>query len=85
MNFMICEFHFNKMLIKLFWLNSGGRDCHEKKAGVAALLNKVDLKIKSVANDKEYQHRLKRGSVDLGDRTVLTYAPITELPKRPQP
>lgn len=75
-NFMICELHFNKVLIKLFWLNSRDRDCDKKKVDVAVLLDKVDFKIKSIVNDKEYQHRLKRGSVDQEDRTVLTYAPI---------
>lgn len=45
-NFMICELHFNKVLIKLFWLNSRDRDYDKKKVDVVVLLDKVDFKIK---------------------------------------
>lgn len=48
---------------------------------MAVLLDNIDFNIKSTANDRDYHHGLKRGSVDPEGRTVLICTPATQLQK----
>ena len=54
-----------------------------KKAGVAILISdKIDVKVKKIARDKEEHYRMIKGSIQEEDITIINiYAPNIEAPQ----
>ena len=65
------------------WKNILHANGKEKKAGVANLISdKIDLKIKKIARDKEGHYMVIKGSIQEEDKTVVNiYAPNTGAPQ----
>ena len=65
------------------WKNIFHANGKQKKAGVAILISdKIDLKIKGIANNKEGQYIMIKGAIQEEDITTLkTYAPNTGAPQ----
>ena len=65
------------------WKNILHANGKQKKAGVAILiLDKIDLKIKNIAGDKEGNYIVIKGSIQEEDMTIVNiYAPNTGAPQ----
>ena len=64
------------------WKNIFHGNWKQKKAGVAILSDKIDLKIKKITRDKERHYIMIKGSIQEEDRTILNiYAPNIGAPQ----
>ena len=64
------------------WKNIFYANWKQKKAGVAILSDKIDLKIKKITRDKERHYIMIKGSIQEEDRTILNiYAPNIGAPQ----
>ena len=64
------------------WKNILHANGKQKKAGVAILSDKIDLKIKKITRDKERHYIMIKGSIQEEDRTILNiYAPNIGAPQ----
>ena len=64
------------------WKNIFHANGKQKKAGVAILSDKIDLKIKNITRDKEGHYIMIKGSIQEEDITIVNiYAPNIEEPQ----
>ena len=64
------------------WKNIFHANGKQKKAGVAILMDKIDLKIKKIARDKEGHYIMIKGSIQEKDITIVNiYVPNIRVPQ----